>query len=51
MLTPAELAARKLTLSDLPASTYDHKTQTREFANREESHALYSDTQFDGEKS
>ena len=51
MITLSELAAQKLTIDDLPASTFDHETQTRKFADGEEAIARYSDTQFDGEKS
>jgi len=51
MFTPAMLAEQKLTLGDLPPSTYDHETQTRKFPDGETVQPLAPDTQFDGEKS
>lgn len=49
--TPATLAARKLTLADMPPSAYDHETQTRKFLDGEQAPSMAPDTLFDGEKS
>jgi len=49
-ITPVMLAKLKLTLGDLPESTYDHETQTRKFLDSE-APAPLPDTQFDGESS
>jgi len=49
--TPAQLAQQKLTLGDLPASVYNHETQTREFLDGKQAPTMAPDTAFDGEKS
>jgi hypothetical protein len=50
MNTPANLSREKKTLDDLPASVYDHHSQTRRLTNGNAIMPV-SDTQFDGEKS
>ena len=47
--TPAKLGEVKLTLADMPPSTYDHETQTREFSGGQAPLTL-PDTMFDGER-
>lgn len=49
MLTPSQLAERKLTLDDLAISAYDHERQVRESFDPKTPFPV-SDTMFDGEK-
>lgn len=51
MFTPEKLAEQKLTLSDLPPSMYDHKTQTRKFRDDKKVPLMTPSTNFDGESS